>query len=198
MLPICFTHGLALLSHYFKSITCVYSMMFSLQRCCMGVLCCYFRPKMFSPGDCVQYHSRTLGAHVWATVVGPSPNGPQFCHIRYIHPGGVTPVDHESAQRSRLDRGCGGTTVCLEIPLQSPPSPPPPPGDRHLATVSPPPPPGRPSRANVGDCKGSGGYHAPLVSKPVPSPYSPSDPLQTTELPPASTAMPGHCGSKSL
>ena len=28
-----------------------------------------------------------------------------------------------------------GTTVCLEIPLQSPP---PPPGDRHLATVSPP------------------------------------------------------------
>ena len=32
----------------------------------MGVLCCYFRPKMFSPGDCVQYHSRTLGAHVWA------------------------------------------------------------------------------------------------------------------------------------
>ena len=27
-----------------------------------------------------------------------------------------------------------GTTVCLEIPLQSPP----PPGDRHLATVSPP------------------------------------------------------------
>ena len=29
-----------------------------------------------------------------------------------------------------------GTTVCLEIPLQSPP--PPPPGDRHLATVCPP------------------------------------------------------------
>ena len=28
-----------------------------------------------------------------------------------------------------------GTTVCLEIPLQSPP---PPLGDRHLATVSPP------------------------------------------------------------
>ena len=29
-----------------------------------------------------------------------------------------------------------GTTVCLEIPLQSPP---PPPGDHHLATVPPPP-----------------------------------------------------------
>ena len=38
----------------------------------MGVLCCYFRPKMFSPGDHVQYHSRTLGAHVLAIVVGPT------------------------------------------------------------------------------------------------------------------------------
>ena len=62
----------------------------------MGVLCCYFRPEMFSPGDHVQYHSRTIGAHVLATVVGPSPNGPRFCHTRY------TPVDHESAQLSRL------------------------------------------------------------------------------------------------
>ena len=63
----------------------------------MGVLCCHFRPKMFSPSDHVRYHSCTLGAHVLATIVGPSPNGPQFCHIRYIRPGGVTPVDHESA-----------------------------------------------------------------------------------------------------
>ena len=43
MLPICFTHGLALLSHYFKSSTCVCSVIFSLQRRCMGVLCCCFR-----------------------------------------------------------------------------------------------------------------------------------------------------------
>ena len=84
----------------------------------MGVLCCYFRPKMFSPGDHVQYHSRTLGAHVLATVVGPSPNGPQFCHIRYIRPSGVTPVDHESAQLSRLE------AVAVESPLQPPPLPP--------------------------------------------------------------------------
>ena len=41
------------------------------------VSCCFFRPKMFSPGDRVWYHARTLGAHVLATVVGPSPNGPQ-------------------------------------------------------------------------------------------------------------------------
>ena len=144
MLPICFTHGLALLSQYYKSSTCVCSVIFSLQRRCMGVLCCHFRPKMFSPGDRVRYHSRTLGAHVLATVVGPSPNGTQFCHIRYIRPGGVTPVDHESAQLSRLEAvahvfsllaSVEGTTVCLEIPLQCPP---PHPGHRHLVTVSPP------------------------------------------------------------
>ena len=116
MLPICFTHGLALLSHYYKSSTCVCFVIFSLQSRCMGVLCCYFRPKMFSPGDHVRYHSRTLGAHVLATVVGPSQNGPQFCHIRYIRPGGVTPVDHESAQLSRLE------AVAVESP-KSPESP---------------------------------------------------------------------------
>ena len=109
-------HGLALLSHYYKSSTCVCSVIFSVQRRCMGVLCCYFGPKMFSPGDHVRYHSRTLGAHVLATVVGPLPNGPQFCHIRYIRPGGVTPVDHESAQLSRLE------AVAVESP-KSPESP---------------------------------------------------------------------------
>ena len=112
--------------------------LFSVIFCrCMGVLCCYFRPKMFSPGDHVRYHSRTLGAHVLATVVGPSPNGPHFCHIWYIRPGGVTPVDHESAQLSRLQ------AVAVESPLQSPretvtwqPSPPPTPtpGDRRALT----------------------------------------------------------------
>ena len=115
MLPICFTHGLALLSHYYKSSTCVCSVIFSLQRRCMGVLCCHFRPKMFSPGDHVRYHSRTLGAHVLATVVGPSPNGTQFCHIRYIRPGGVTPVDHESAQLSRLAPQLRGKPAGLAV-----------------------------------------------------------------------------------
>ena len=39
--------------------------------------------------------------HTWCTsVVGPSPNGPHFCHMRYIHPGGVS---GESAQLSRLE-----------------------------------------------------------------------------------------------
>ena len=150
MLPVCFTHGLALLSQYYKSSTCVCSVIFSLQRRCMGVLCCHFRPKMFSPGDHVRYHSRTLGAHVLATIVGPSPNGPQFCHIRYIRPGGVTPVDHESAESPKSPESPDVTPMSPQpqtpaqptqptmaaIPLQSPP--PPPPGDRHLVTVSPP------------------------------------------------------------
>ena len=49
-----------------------------------------------------------------------------------------------------------GTTVCLEIPLQSPPPPPP----RETVTWRPsPPPPGRPSRANPGVCKGGKGYN---------------------------------------
>ena len=149
MLPICFTHGLALLSHYFKSITCVYSVMFSLQRRCMGVLCCYFRPKMFSPGDRVRCHSRTLGAHVLATVMGPSPNGPQFCHIRaFLYPE-VLYHSFGSLMTFVLDKShllhinakvashvfpllasVEGTTVCLEIPLHPPPPERPSLGDR--------------------------------------------------------------------
>ena len=94
--------------HYFKSITCVYSVMFSLQRRCMGVLCCYFRPKMFSPNDRV------------------------FSLLESVE----------------------GTTVCLEIPLQSPP----PPGDRHLVTVYPPPPHPRTCRALTKEiARGAGG-----------------------------------------
>ena len=177
MLPICFTHGLALLSQYYKSSTCVCSLIFSLQRRCMGVLCCHFRPKMFSPGDHVRYHSRTLGAHVLATVVGPSPNGTQFCHIRYIRPGGVTPVDHESAQLSRLEAVAVESPKSPESPdvtpmspqlclrqwrvpqfaLRYPCNPPPPPGTPSLGDRLPPPP-GRPSRATPGLCKGGGGY----------------------------------------
>ena len=122
------------------------------------VLCPFFRPKMLSPGDREWYHSRTFGAHVLATVVGPSPNGPQLCHMQYIRPGGVTEVDHESAPTLKA-RGCGGCitqslhlcSVCLhqwripqfalKYPCNLPPSPPPG-GDR--------------SRATGGDFKGFG------------------------------------------
>ena len=44
--------------------------------------------------------------HIWCTCVGhcccPFTKWVQACHIRYIH-SGVTPVDHESAQLSRLE-----------------------------------------------------------------------------------------------
>ena len=134
--------------------------------CCVAIS----DPNLFSPGDRVRYHSRTLGAHVLATVVGPSPNGPQFCHIRYIRPGGVTPVDHERTQLSRLcwvnHIGTASTqkslqmcSLCLhqwrvpQFALKYP--------------CTPPPPPGRPLRANVGGCKGGGGYSAPNAPKLV-------------------------------
>ena len=45
-----------------------------------------------------------------------------------------------------------GTTVCFEIPLQSPPPP-----RRSSLGDRLPPPAGRPSRANPGVCKGAGG-----------------------------------------
>ena len=177
----------------------------------MGVLCCHFRPKMFSPGDHVRYHSRTLGAHVLAGGVTPvdhestqlsrleavaveSPKSPKSPDVTPMSPQPQTPaqptqptmaanVPRKRSLQSTLDAflkpnpvvtddgsdaivqltgsptqrkrprsppvaedavfvsavfsllaSMEGTTVCLEIPLQSPP----PPGDRHLVTVSPP------------------------------------------------------------
>ena len=65
----------------------------------MGVLCCYFRPKMFSSGDHVQYQK--VASHVFSLLASVE-----------------------------------GTTVCLEIPLQSPPP-------RETVTWRPSPPPTR-------------------------------------------------------
>ena len=48
------------------------------------VLCPFFTPRMFSPGDRVWYHSCTLGAHVLVNVVRPSPYGPQQFKVCYI------------------------------------------------------------------------------------------------------------------
>ena len=59
-------------------------------------------------------------AHAVATVVGPSPNGPQFCHIGYICPGGATPVDHESAQLSRLEAVVDASPKPRESPNNTP------------------------------------------------------------------------------
>ena len=47
--PICHTHVLALLSHYFKSVTCVYYVIFSLQRRCKGCCVPFSDPRCFLP-----------------------------------------------------------------------------------------------------------------------------------------------------
>ena len=47
--PIGHTHVLALLSHHFKSVTCVYSLIFSLQRRCTGCRVPFSDPRCFLP-----------------------------------------------------------------------------------------------------------------------------------------------------
>ena len=148
LFPICHTRSCISFPLLRISHLCVFCDILS-PKAVYRVLCPFFRPKMFSPGDRVWYNSRTLGAYVLATVVGPSPSGPQFCHIRYIRPGGVNQVDHESAQLSRIEAvlhhpscctcvlfACisGVASVCLEIAF------PPWGGDRQLAIAPPPPP----------------------------------------------------------
>ena len=84
----------------------------------MGVLCCYFRPKMFSPGDHVRYHSRTLGAHVFsllASVEGTTvcleiplqpPPPPGDRHLATVSP--PQPGDRRALTRE-FARGVKGT-----------------------------------------------------------------------------------------
>ena len=47
--PICHTHTHALLSHYFRSVTCVYSVIFCLQRRCTGDCVPFSDPRCFLP-----------------------------------------------------------------------------------------------------------------------------------------------------
>ena len=47
--PFCHTHVLALLSHYFESVTCVYPVIFSLQRRCTGCRVPFSDPRCFLP-----------------------------------------------------------------------------------------------------------------------------------------------------
>ena len=144
-----------------------------------AVPCPFFRPKMFSLGDRVWYHSRTLGAHVLATVVGPSPNGLQFCHIwcmgslkwimrvesvLFSYPEiiycsfgpPITSVLHESCWQS-ITAKVASLVFCLlasvegtTVCLEIPP-PPPPGGRPPLGNRLP------PSRAMGGDFKGGEG-----------------------------------------
>ena len=48
-IPICHTHVPALLSHYFESVACVYSVIFSLPRRCTGGRVPFSDPRCFLP-----------------------------------------------------------------------------------------------------------------------------------------------------
>ena len=163
-------------SHYFKSSTCVCSVIFSLQRRCMGVLCCYFRPKMFTPVDHESARLSRLEAVALESPKSPesrdvTPLAPQpqttaqphtYPEVLYRSFGSsITFVLDEAHWHQRESRFTRVLFACISggyhsLPRNTLAIPPPPPGDRHLATVSPPPP-GRPSRANPGVCKGGGG-----------------------------------------
>ena len=169
VLPICLTHGLALLSHYFKSITCVCSVIFSLQRRCMGVLCCYFRPKMFSAGDRAQYHpylscKLNMCNRSKCVILIPSISLlflwiPHNICFNKCYRGSHWHIGDASTKKSlHLCSLCLHQWRVPQFALKYPCNPPPPPGRPLPGNRLPPPPTGRPSRANGGDCKGGGGY----------------------------------------
>ena len=94
------------------------------------------------PIDRVRYHSSTLGAHVLATVEGPSPNGPQFCHIRYICPGCVLDESHWHRINAKVASPVFSLLASVEVPqfaLKYPCNPPSPPGRLSLGDRLPPP-----------------------------------------------------------
>ena len=84
-------------SHYFKSSTCVCSVIFSLQRRCMGVLCCYFRPKMFTPVD----HESAQLSRLEAVAV-ESPKSPESPDVTPMAPQPQTPAQPTHVPRSSL------------------------------------------------------------------------------------------------
>ena len=84
-------------SHYFKSSTCVCSVIFSLQRRCMGVLCCYFKPKMFTPVD----HESAQLSRLEALAV-ESPKSPESPDVAPMAPQPQTPAHPTHVPRSSL------------------------------------------------------------------------------------------------
>ena len=84
-------------SHYFKSSTCVCSAIFSLQRRCMGVLCCYFRPKMFTPVD----HESAQLSRLEAVAV-ESPKSPESPDVTPMAPQPQTPAQPTHVPRNSL------------------------------------------------------------------------------------------------
>ena len=102
---------------------CVFCDVFS-PKALYGCVVLLFRPKMFSPGDCVPLtvpltHTWcTCGGHCcgpftkWAAVLPHLVHSALGWSLRWIM---------RAPSFSLKARRCGGTTVCLEISLQSPP-----------------------------------------------------------------------------
>ena len=91
----------------------------------MGLLCCYFRPKMFSPGDHVRYPSHTLG-HCPGPLKYPCnlppPGRPSRAHPGVCKRGGgegdpalVVQYLHESTEWLKTKRQWRAPQMCWSI-----------------------------------------------------------------------------------
>ena len=99
-----------------------------LTRGCCVVLCVlvppmrvdffFFSDTMYARSDHVWYHSRSRGVPLLATVIWPSPSGPEFLHIQYR--GTVNVVDHTAAKSCRLKAARASSTVLRGSPNHSP------------------------------------------------------------------------------
>ena len=58
--------------------------------------------QMYTIGAHVWYHSHSKAGPLLATVIGPSPSGPEFLHIQYQGPGAKV-VNDTAAKLSRLE-----------------------------------------------------------------------------------------------
>ena len=158
-------------SHYFKSVTCVCSVIFFLQRRCTGCCVPFSDPRCFLPVTVYGTTHTHLVHMCWLLLWGLHQMGSMFCHIRCMRPGGVTQVDHESAQLSRLEavviassKSLHLCSVCLHqwraplFALKYPCNLPPHMGGGGLSLGNRLPPGwgGRPSHATGGDFKGGG------------------------------------------
>ena len=153
MFPICHTHTLAVLSHYFKSVSCVYSVMFSLQRRCTGCHVPFSDPRCFLPVTVCDTTSALLVHMCWPwrrlmvtwiwdawerisdeKILRATETVFSYSEAFYRSFGPpITFVLHVSCWQSInaklaspvfcLLASVERTAVCPEIPLQSPPPP---------------------------------------------------------------------------
>ena len=194
--PICHTHVLALLSRYFKSVTCVYSVIFSLQRRCTGCHVPFSDPRCFLP---VTVHGTTHPHWVhmcWPLLWGLHQMGRSSATFgTYALVGSLKWIMRAlNSQGSRLwllhHPSC--FTCALFACISG--------GYHNFALNYPPPPPlgvGRPSRAAGGDFNPGGGGIRQLTPKRAHGAGRHSSPIRCTHALAASSNIRGlqHCAS---